>query len=84
MFRHILEGIIQKSVEPPILYAVVLDGKPATALECDVIWRIRHDEVCLLPVHKCHHVLRAGGIATHQPVPAHCPDVVLLHEHRLL
>ena len=84
MLRHVLEGIIQKSVELPVLHAVILDGKPAAALKCDVIRRVRHNEVCLLPVHERRHILRAGGIPAHQPVPAHRPDVAPLHERRLL
>ena len=84
MRRHFLEGIVQKSVELPVLHAVILDGKPAAAPECDIIRRVRHDEVCFLPVHERRHVFCTGGIAAHQPVPAHRPDIAPLHERRFL
>ena len=48
------------------------------------VGRIGQDEVCFLAVHELFHIFRRGGIATHNTMPADCPDVAGLHERSLL
>ena len=81
---HVLKSCQQELVKFLALERIVLDRKAVRGFEGNAIWRIGQNKVCLLAVHELFHILRRGGISTHDSMPAYRPDVAGLHEGRLL
>ena len=77
---HVCKGLEEETVKVIPLDGVILDGQSIRGLEGDTIGGIGQDEVGFLPAHQRGHVLGGGGIAAHQAVPAHRPDIAPLHE----
>ena len=77
---HVLKSCQQELVKFLALERVVLDRKAVRGFERYAVGRIGQDEVCFFAAHELFHIFRRGGVATHDSMPADCPDVAGLHK----
>ncbi len=77
---HVCKGLEEETVKVIPLDGVILDGQSIRGLEGDTIGGIGQDEVGFLLAHQRGHVLGGGGVAAHEAMPAHRPDVTPFHE----
>ena len=83
MFCHVLKCRKQKFIKLIICHLIIFNGKSIRTFKCNVIWRIRNNEIGFLSIHQPCHIFTWCRIAAHQSVSANRPDISTLYKSSL-